>query len=159
MEIQVLQELFTRDLQKLHDEIGAYSTEEKIWHVEKGIANSAGNLCLHLIGNLNTYIGKELGGSGYVRNRPLEFSQKHVPRKILLNEINETLLVVIETLSLIDESTLSDEYPALVFDKIKSIRHTLIHLATHLTWHLGQINYHRRLLDQPPTRNRIIGLN
>jgi uncharacterized damage-inducible protein DinB len=159
MEIQVLQELFTRDLRKLHDEIGAYSSEEKIWSVEKGIANSAGNLCLHLIGNLNTYIGKELGHTNYIRNRPLEFSQKNVPKKILLNQINETLQVVNDTLAKVDERTLSDEYPILVFEKTKSIRHTLIHLATHLTWHLGQINYHRRLLDQPPSRNRIIGMN
>lgn len=159
MEIQVLQELFTRDLRKLHDEIGAYSSEEKIWSIEKGIANSAGNLCLHLIGNLNTYIGKELGHTNYIRNRPLEFSQKNVPKKILLKRISETLQVVNYTLANIDERTLSDEYPVLVFDKTKSIRHTLIHLATHLTWHLGQINYHRRLLDQPPSRNRIIGMN
>lgn len=159
MEIQVLQELFTRDLRKLHDEIGAYSSEEKIWSIQKGISNSAGNLCLHLIGNLNTYIGKELGNTNYVRNRPLEFSQKLIPKRVLLNQISETLQVVNETLGKIDERTLSDEYPILVFDKMKSIRHTLIHLATHLTWHLGQINYHRRLLDQPPSRNRIIGLN
>jgi uncharacterized damage-inducible protein DinB len=159
MELQILQELFTRDLRKLHDEIGAYSSEEKIWCVEKGIPNSAGNLCLHLIGNLNTYIGKELGHTNYVRNRPLEFSQKHIPKRILLNQINETLQIVNETLEKIDERTLPEEYPILVFDKTKSIRHTLIHLATHLTWHLGQINYHRRLLDQPPSRNRIIGMN
>jgi uncharacterized damage-inducible protein DinB len=159
MEIQVLQELFTRDLRKLHDEIGAYYSEEKMWSVEKGIANSAGNLCLHLIGNLNTYIGKELGGTPYERNRPLEFSQRNVPKKILLQQINHTLRVVSESLANLDEKSLSNEYPVLIFDRMKSVRHTLIHLATHLTWHLGQINYHRRLLDQPPSRNRIIGLN
>jgi uncharacterized damage-inducible protein DinB len=159
MEIQVLQELFTRDLIKLHDEIGAYSNEERMWSVEKDIANSAGNLCLHLIGNLNTYIGKELGGTPYERNRPLEFSQRNVPKRILLQQINDTLRVVNESLAKLDEKSLSNEYPVLIFDRMKSVRHTLIHLATHLTWHLGQINYHRRLLDQPPSRNRIIGLN
>ena len=73
---QVLTSLFNRDLDRLQKEIELYSNENTIWHTEKGIANSAGNLCLHLIGNLNTYIGKELGSTGYVRNRELEFSQK-----------------------------------------------------------------------------------
>lgn len=53
--------LFERDLKKLITEIELYENESNIWRIEKKILNSAGNLTLHLIGNLNTYIGKEIG--------------------------------------------------------------------------------------------------
>ena len=84
MLIQTLKTLFRRDLEKLSHEINLYKDETVLWHIEKGIANSAGNLCMHLIGNLNTYIGAELGQTGYVRHRELEFSLKNIPRTELL---------------------------------------------------------------------------
>ncbi|WP_333862471.1 hypothetical protein [Sphingobacterium sp.] len=65
MLIQTLKSLFHRDLKKLRDEIALYRLEENIWIVENSISNSAGNLCLHLIGNLQTYIGAEIGKTGY----------------------------------------------------------------------------------------------
>jgi uncharacterized damage-inducible protein DinB len=108
---------------------------------------TGGNLCLHLIGNLNTYIGKELGGTGYIRNRDLEFSQKDIPRDELLKKIDETILVVEKTLDIITNQQLEEEYPAIVFAEKMSTGFFLIHLLAHLTYHLGQINYHRRLLD------------
>jgi len=72
----ILKSLIIRDLEKLKEEIAAYQNEEKLWHIEKNIANSAGNMCLHLVGNLNTYIGAAYGETGYVRNRPDEFALK-----------------------------------------------------------------------------------
>lgn len=145
--LTTLQQLFERDLMLLKSEIQSYSNEEKIWYVEKNIANSAGNLCLHLVGNLNTYIGATLGQSGYVRDRPLEFSLKNVPREELLSKIDATITVIKNTLARLDPATLSKEYPLLVFQQPTSTEYFLIHLATHLTYHLGQMNYHRRLLD------------
>jgi len=147
MLIQTLQAIFTENLKKLRTEIEMYRNEENIWKIKDQIANSAGNLCLHLVGNLNTYIGKELGKINYVRNRPLEFSLKNVPREELLKKIDETLLVVIQSLDNLDENSLSTEYPVLVLEHKTSTEYFLIHLSTHLTYHLGQINYHRRLLD------------
>lgn len=144
---QVLKELFRRDLSKLKQEIAAYKTEQKIWHIEKEIANSGGNLCLHLVGNLNTYIGAELGKTGYVRNRPLEFSAKNIPQQELLKMIDDTAAVVDSTLDKVTDKDMENEYPQLVFEKKTSTGYFLTHLATHLTYHLGQINYHRRLLD------------
>jgi uncharacterized damage-inducible protein DinB len=143
----ILKELFHRDLGKLRQEIAAYKNEQKIWYIEKGIANSGGNLCLHLVGNLNTYIGAELGQTGYVRNRPLEFSAKDVPQQELLKMIDDTATVVLSTLDKLADKDLENEYPQLVLEKKTSTGHFLTHLATHLTYHLGQINYHRRLLD------------
>lgn len=139
--------LFNRDLNKLKSEIGSYKNEAILWVVDKSIANSAGNLCLHLIGNLNTYIGATLGGSNYIRNRELEFSLKDIPKQELINMIEATITVVNETLGKITEEQLNSEYPMLVFQEKTSTEFFLVHLTTHLAYHLGQINYHRRLLD------------
>lgn len=148
MLIETLKILFTRDLNRLRSEIELYKKEENIWKIEEHISNSGGNLCLHLVGNLNTYIGKELGKIVYTRNRPLEFSLKNVPRNELLHKINDTIKVVNTSLDNLDESTLANEYPVLVFDEMTSVEYLLVHLATHLAYHLGQINYHRRLIDK-----------
>ncbi|CAN5678548.1 hypothetical protein BH09BAC4_BH09BAC4_15580 [soil metagenome] len=147
MLIRTLKTLFRRDLNRLRQEIDAYQDEPKIWHVEKSIANSAGNLCLHLVGNLNTYIGAELGKTGYVRRREREFSLKDIPKAELLQKIDETIKVIDKALDNITEEQLQQEYPMLVFDEMTSTEYLLVHLTTHLTYHLGQINYHRRLLD------------
>ena len=148
MLIKNLQLLFTRDLNKLRNEIEWYKKEENLWKIEGHIANSAGNLCLHLIGNLNTFIGKEMGNTGYVRNRELEFSAKNVPRLDLVDKIDETIQVVNNSLANLDDSSVENDYPVIVFEGKTSIGYMLVHLATHLTYHLGQINYHRRLIDQ-----------
>lgn len=144
---ETLTAIFTRDLQKLKSEIEAYQHEDIIWITGKSIANSAGNLCLHLIGNLNTYIGAELGKTGYIRHRDLEFSLKDIERPELIRRIDQTIDVVSSSLALLEDRTLDEDYPLLVFDQKKSMAYMLIHLATHLSYHLGQINYHRRLLD------------
>ncbi len=148
MIINSISTILTRDLNKLKTEISAYKDESRIWVTEESISNSAGNLCLHLIGNLNTFIGKELGGTGYVRNRDLEFSLKNVPRKELVQKIEETLAVVNKALLELPPSDLEKDYPVLVFEQKMSTMYFLIHLTAHLSYHLGQINYHRRLLDR-----------
>lgn len=71
---------FERDHQKLKKEIELYQHEESIWVVNEDIANSGGNLCLHIIGNLNAYIGIGLAKTDYVRKRELEFSMKNVAK-------------------------------------------------------------------------------
>ena len=148
MLIETLRLLFNRDLLRLKTEINSYKDESKIWIIENNIANSAGNLCLHLIGNLNHYIGSELGKTNYIRNRELEFSLKNITKKELLDKIETTILVVEESLKKITELELQNEYPILVFDQKTTTEYFLVHLTTHLTYHLGQINYHRRLLDK-----------
>ena len=148
MIIETLKKLFTRDLDRLRKEIELYNNENNLWRVEKNITNSAGNLCLHLIGNLNTYIGKEIGKTGYIRNRELEFSLKNIPKVELLKKIDETILIVNSSLEKLTQEELIKEYPVMVFDEATSTEYLLMHLTTHLTYHLGQINYHRRLLDK-----------
>ena len=146
--IEAFRQLFVRDLKKLKVEIESYSNEQNIWKLNGKIANTAGNLCLHLVGNLNTYIGKELGGTGYVRNRDLEFSQKDVPQKELILKIEQTIEVVDQSLAKLTDAVLQEEYPLLVYEAKSPTGFMLGSLLAHLGYHLGQINYHRRLLDK-----------
>lgn len=147
MLIETLKSLFNRDLNKLKVEIESYQNENQLWAIDKNISNSGGNLCLHLIGNINTYIGAEIGKTGYVRNRPLEFSLKDIPKSELIGKIKETIIVVNNTLNLLSEEDLNTIYPQIVFEKEMTTGFFFVHLSTHLAYHLGQINYHRRLLD------------
>lgn len=147
MLLETLKSLFNRDLNRLKKEIESYTSEEKIWIIDKQIANSSGNLCLHIGGNLNTYIGKELGGINYIRNRDQEFSLKNISRTELVKKITGLMSMIDQVLSKLDESELSKEYPLFVLDTRTSTEYMLVHLATHLAYHLGQVNYHRRLLD------------
>lgn len=149
MLIETLKILFNRDLNKLKFEIESYEYENQIWAVNHDISNSGGNLCLHLIGNINTYIGAEIGKTGYIRNRPLEFSLKDIPKSELIQKIEDTILMVNNALDRLTEANLTAIYPQIVFEKEMTTGFFLVHLATHLGYHLGQINYHRRLLNQP----------
>lgn len=142
-----LQSLYTRNLNKLKTEIESYQNEESLWKIDKNILNSGGNLCLHLVGNLKHFFGAILGNSGYIRNREEEFSLKNIPRTELIQQIEETLNVVIATLNQLSEEDLGKEYPVEPLGYTMTTEYFLIHLFGHLSYHLGQINYHRRLLD------------
>lgn len=148
MSIANLRQLFKRDLHKLITEVESYSREEKLWLSSEGISNCGGNLCLHLMGNLNAFIGAELGNTGYVRQRELEFSQKDVPKASLILQIENTMLIVDSTLEKLSEEDLGKTYPRVIFKDPMTTGYFLMHLATHLAYHLGQVNYHRRLLDK-----------
>jgi len=145
--IEILSKLFRRDLEKLRTEISSCKNEKKLWEVSGDIKNSAGNLCLHICGNLQHFIGAVLGNSGYQRERDLEFSKKNVPIKELLMEIDSTMQVVEKTLNELKEEKLEETFPINVFGYDMTTGFFLSHLTTHLNYHLGQINYHRRLSD------------
>jgi len=143
----VLNSIITRDLQKLKLEIESYKDESNLWRIEKNIANPAGNLCLHLVGNLNMYIGATLGHTGYLRDRESEFALKNVPKSELIKKIEETIAMVNRVLPNLDEEILLEEYPLIVLKEKTSTEFFLVHLTAHLSYHLGQVNYHRRLVD------------
>ena len=147
MHTKTLITLFTKDLNTLKKEMESYTSESKLWLVTDGISNSAGNLCLHLVGNLNHFIGAALGNSGYIRQRDLEFSLKDVPRIELIQKVEETMQLVTSTLQTLSEDDLQQEYKHRVIDKPMTTGFFLMYLTMHLAYHLGQINYHRRLLD------------
>jgi len=145
---QTLITIFHRDLSRLKEELCAYADETTIWKIEQGITNSAGNLALHLIGNLNHFIGATLGNTGYVRQRENEFAFKNIPRHEIFRSIDETILVIQQTLETITEEELENPFPVKIALGDGSTRFMLINLATHLSYHLGQINYHRRLIGK-----------
>jgi hypothetical protein len=149
MLIATLKTLFERDLRKLKAEIELYNSEDALWCIERNIPNSAGNLALHLVGNLNGFIGATLGQSGYVRQRELEFSLKGIPKAELMKQIDDTIAVVNATLDKLTLQDLAKDFPELVFGgKTVTTEYMLVHLASHLGYHLGQVNYHRRLLNE-----------
>jgi len=139
-------QLFEKDLDKLKEEISLYETDEKLWMVKEGINNSGGNLCLHLCGNLQHFLGATLGETGYIRNREAEFKIKNVPRVKLLEEIDATKTAVTDTLEQVSKNELAGDYPIQVFGEPMTTEYFLLFLLAHLNYHTGQINYHRRLM-------------
>src|SRR5436189_5372201 len=104
---EILTDLYERDLNKLKSEIELYPGEADLWKKSGEVPNSAGNLCLHLIGNLQHFFGAVLGETGYVRDRPVEFSSTGVPREKLLADIDATIDVVKSTLAKLSNDDLS----------------------------------------------------
>lgn len=145
---KILTELYERDLNKLRDEIAQYTNEDDLWKTNEGISNSAGNLCLHLTGNLKHFFGAIIGNSGYVRDRDAEFANKNISRSEMLADIDVTRNVVLQTLAGMTEEDLDKVYPIEVFGHPMTTGYFVTHLATHFNYHLGQINYHRRLVAQ-----------
>ncbi|MDD5150284.1 MAG: DUF1572 family protein [Flavobacterium sp.] len=143
----LLKTLFIRNLNQLKLEIESYKTEADLWKTTPEIANSGGNLCLHLIGNLNHFIGATLGNTGYIRQRDLEFSEKNIPREILIQNIENVIKIVSNTLDNLNENDFKQEYPSEVFGSKMATQDFITYLTTHLAYHLGQINYHRRFIN------------
>lgn len=146
MNLKELNQLFQRDLEKLGQELAAYSDEHSLWILDKEISNSAGNLSLHLFGNLRTFVGLDLGGIAYDRNREREFSAKGVPLSELVQELEEVKKVVSTSLLSLHPDRMGDKSKHDFFGHQMTIGFFLIHLYGHLNYHLGQVNYHRRLL-------------
>lgn len=144
---EILEEFLERELLKLKEEIALYPEEASIWALRPGISNSAGNLCLHLIGNLNHFVGAILGNTGYIRQRELEFSLKNVSRAELILDLENTILMLKKAFENLTEADLDETYPLEKHGKVVTTRYMLLHLLTHLNYHLGQVNYHRRLIS------------
>lgn len=143
--------ILLRELHALQREIEAYESEESIWAVPPGIANSAGTLVLHLAGNLQSFVGAVLGDTGYVRDRKAEFQRRGVSRTELLTEIEKAIESVDTTLTALDDGSLNEPFP-LVFGALQvTAGDFLIHLTSHLAFHVGQIDYHRRLVTGDST--------
>ena len=146
--IKELITIFERDLYKLKQEVAAFQSEENLWKTTGNVTNSAGNLALHLTGNLNHYVGHLLGNTGYVRDRASEFGSKLIPSEELISGIDQVSETVTQTLRNLHEEDLSRPYPEQVFGYEMTTSFMLIHLSTHLSYHLGQINYLRRVLEK-----------
>ncbi|HTY07186.1 MAG TPA: DinB family protein [Gemmatimonadales bacterium] len=154
MQVTWIAAAFARDLKSLKREVAAYPDEADLWTCPAGVTNPGGNLALHLAGNVQYFIGTLLGGSGYVRNRDAEFSRKGVPRAEVLREIDAALAALQLGLGRISEADLGRPYPAPIGGQQLTIGDALLHLVTHLTYHVGQVDYHRRIVTG---RNTAVG--
>jgi hypothetical protein len=144
--MESISNVMVRDLDKLLAELKLYRDEKSLWRIAGDIKNPAGNLSLHLCGNLQHYIGFVLGGIPYVRNRDNEFAAKDVPLPTLISEIEKAKKAISETLPRLTQQQLESDYPADVFGYPVKTLFFLVHLSAHLSYHLGQVNYHRRLV-------------
>src|SRR5918996_1314625 len=129
--------IYERDLAKLRTEIESYSDEADLWKTNGDIKNSAGNLALHLTGNLKHFIGATLGNSGYIRDRDAEFSSGGISRSQLLTDVDSTLKVVKTTITELTEDDFAKTYPIEVFGEPMTTGYFLVHLTTHFNYHLG----------------------
>lgn len=146
MSVKSLHDLYVFELENLRREISLYKHESNLWLVHSAVNNSAGNLCLHLTGNIQHFIGAIVGKTDYVRNRDAEFNDKHQSKLELLNEIEKAIEVTHLTFSTLNEEDLTKTYP-IDFMGIQTTDFYLTRFLAHLSYHLGQISYHRRLLD------------
>jgi uncharacterized damage-inducible protein DinB len=142
--------ILERDLNTLRREIEAYSDERDLWRTAPGISNTAGTLVLHLAGNLQHYLGAVLGGTGYLRDRPAEFSRRDVPRAELLRQIEAARRAVKAGLDRLTDSQLVADFPEAMAGATVATGEFLIHLTTHFAYHLGQVDYHRRAVAGNP---------
>lgn len=137
--------ILTRELKALARELAAYPDDAAVWRSFPGIVNSAGTLALHLAGNIQHYVGAVLGGTGYRRDRAAEFARRDVPRRELAAEIDRAIAAVQHAVPRLTAERLRADYPEKVGGRVVVTGEFLLHLASHLSWHLGQLDYHRRM--------------
>ena len=134
-----------RDLEGLQREITLFPDDESIWKALPGVTNSAGNLALHIAGNIRHFIGYLVGGIPYSRDREDEFGRRSGKRDELIVELDHAIAAVRDVLPRITVQQLEaqfDGHPGVTV----STRRFLLHLCTHTSFHLGQAGYLRRIL-------------
>ena len=141
----IIRLLLERELESFKREINAFPDDASVWATPAGVSNSAGSLALHVAGNLQHFIGARLGNTGYLRDRPSEFSRRGVSRVELTAELERARATVHETLAALPPDSLPDGFPELLSGRTVSTDVFLMHLAVHLGYHLGQADYHRRI--------------
>lgn len=146
MSAETIRSILLRDLRALSREVDAYPNDDLLWRIAPGVSNSGGTLVLHLAGNLEHFIGAVLGGTGYVRDRDAEFALRDLTRAELHRRIDSAAEAVDVTLARLSPEQWQAPYPIRVAGRRVGTADFLVHLATHLAYHLGQIDYHRRML-------------
>ena len=139
--------ILERDLSKVIIELNAFQQEQNIWELHGQINNTSGNLALHISGAVSHFIGAVLGKNGYKRNRDREFSEKNISRDEIISKIYEAIATIKLVLPSIEELEMQEEFPEKIGGQTLSIGFFLTHLISHVNYHLGQINYHRRLVE------------
>jgi uncharacterized damage-inducible protein DinB len=140
----ILETLLTRELRAVKRELEAYPDDASVWREIPGVPNTGGTLALHVAGNVQHFFGAILAGDGYKRDRDAEFARRGVPRRELLAGIDAAIASVQRTLRGVSPDSLARPYPEPIAKRTVPSSHFVVHLATHLAYHLGQLDYHRR---------------
>lgn len=143
----LLASFYSRDLRKLMNEISLFRDEANIWKTADGIKNSAGNLALHITGGMNYLIGAQLARNGYVRNRDAEFSSTGISRAQLVQGLEDLIGLINNTLQALTPEQMEADFPMVFDGETRTNTYMLVQLLTHVNYHLGQVNYLRRLLE------------
>jgi uncharacterized damage-inducible protein DinB len=147
-----------RDLRALGREVAAYPDDASLWHQIPGITNSGGTLALHLAGNVRHFVGAVLGGSGFVRDRDAEFTRRDVSRAELAALIEAAIAEVDQALTPLTDAELAAPYPLEIGGNRYTTARWLTHLVSHLAYHLGQMDYHRRIVAPQSGTAQTMGL-
>jgi hypothetical protein len=138
--------IMSRELKTLERELNAYQTEEQVWALPAGLPNSGGTLVLHAAGNLLHFVGAVLGGASYVRDREAEFSRRGVSRAELIEDLRRADAAVRSTLEALDPKRFDETFPLPVANRRLTTGDFMTHLAVHLAYHAGQVDFHRRIV-------------
>ena len=144
MFIEHIHHILRRELRGMQSELLAYPDEAAIWRSVPGLPNTAGTIALHVAGNLQHFIGAQLGSSGYVRDREAEFGRCDVPVSEMVEELDTTIAALDATFAKLEEEAMDRPFPQEIAGVRPTVGEFLIHLVAHLAYHLGQIDYHRR---------------
>jgi uncharacterized damage-inducible protein DinB len=136
------------ELEQLRDEVRQAAeplSEQQLWAKPVDPGNSVGHLILHLAGNLNHFVGAQLGGTGYVRDREREFTETDIPSKrAVLDRLAAAVANFRRVVSGLNAEQLAATHPTATFG---SVLKTLLHLVAHFALHRGQISYIVRLVN------------
>lgn len=148
--IDAIRRVLVRELQAVRREVESYPGDELLWREVPGLPNPGGTLALHLAGNLRHYVGAVIGGTGYVRDRPAEFSDRGLARAHVIERVDAAIEAVDATLMALTPERALEPYPEAVVGRRPATLDFLVHLASHLGYHLGQLDYHRRMVCPDP---------
>ena len=151
MFIEHIHHIMRRELEGMKDELLAYQEESDIWREVPGLPNTAGTIALHVAGNLQHFVGAQLGDSGYVRDRAAEFARRGVPTAEIVEELDTALAALDSTFAGLEEDAMERPFPEEVAGVQPTSAEFLVHLVAHLAYHLGQIDYHRRCVTGDTT--------
>jgi uncharacterized damage-inducible protein DinB len=141
-----LRAILVRDLRALGREVTAYPSDTALWQAVPGITNTGGTLTLHLVGNIQHFIGTVLGGGAYKRDRDAEFNRRDATRAELAGEVERAIAAVESAMPRVTTAQLAAEYPVEVGGRRLPTSRFLAHLSSHFAYHLGQVDYHRRVV-------------
>lgn len=146
MFIEHIHHIMVRELRGMKNELLAYEDEGDIRRSVPGLPNTAGTIALHVAGNLQHFVGAQLGKSGYVRDRDAEFGRREVSVAEIVDELDKTIAALDATFARLEEKAMDRPFPQEIAGVRPTVGEFLVHLVAHLAYHLGQIDYHRRCI-------------